>query len=212
LYYLASRFRMKDLESKLAERDAMIRVLQKHTYEKDVSSSSYQSMLGRSPHHTPHPSLHGNSDLGAVLGTSVSREELGKKWTIIYSLKWKSNGLAGDMLLVMTVGGTAWYNMWLFWSPLACVIQLSKPGPLISISNVSSLISKSHCAWQDWNCTSEVTVLTGRYCMNSQWQGHVEELDMLVLTFKRPGWYLNFTVWVTQYLNIIWKVKDKIMT
>ncbi|PSN51424.1 hypothetical protein C0J52_05439 [Blattella germanica] len=68
--------RMKDLESKLAERDAMIRVLQKHTYEKDVSSSSYQSMLGRSPHHTPHPSLHGNSDLGTVLGTSVSREEL----------------------------------------------------------------------------------------------------------------------------------------
>ncbi|KAJ9584719.1 hypothetical protein L9F63_020924 [Diploptera punctata] len=68
--------RVKDLESKLAERDAMIRVLQKHTYEKDVSSSSYQSMLGRSPHHTPHPSLHGNSDLGTVLGTSVSREEL----------------------------------------------------------------------------------------------------------------------------------------
>ncbi|KAJ4433457.1 hypothetical protein ANN_15760, partial [Periplaneta americana] len=68
--------KMKDLESKLAERDAMIRVLQKHTYEKDVSSSSYQSMLGRSPHHTPHPSLHGNSDLGTVLGTSVSREEL----------------------------------------------------------------------------------------------------------------------------------------
>lgn len=62
--------RLKDLESKLAERDAMIRVLQKHTYDKDVSS--YPSMLGRSPHHTPHPSLHGNSDLG----TSVSREEL----------------------------------------------------------------------------------------------------------------------------------------
>ncbi|XP_014216807.1 uncharacterized protein PFB0145c-like [Copidosoma floridanum] len=32
--------RMKDLESKLAERDAMIRVLQKHTYDKDNSSSS----------------------------------------------------------------------------------------------------------------------------------------------------------------------------
>ncbi|XP_012271210.1 uncharacterized protein LOC105694791 [Orussus abietinus] len=32
--------RMKDLESKLAERDAMIRVLQKHTYDKDSSSSS----------------------------------------------------------------------------------------------------------------------------------------------------------------------------
>jgi hypothetical protein len=87
---IPSHFRMKDLESKLAERDAMIRVLQKHTYEKDVSSSSYQSMLGRSPHHTPHPSLHGNSDLGAVLGTSVSREELGKKLSIISSLKRKA--------------------------------------------------------------------------------------------------------------------------
>ncbi|XP_049803934.1 angiomotin-like protein 2 [Schistocerca nitens] len=65
--------RLKDLESKLAERDAMIRVLQKHTYDKDVSS--FPSMLVCSPHHTPHPSLHGNSDLG-VLGTSVSREEL----------------------------------------------------------------------------------------------------------------------------------------
>ncbi|XP_034938444.1 uncharacterized protein [Chelonus insularis] len=32
--------RMKDLESKLAERDAMIRVLQKHTYDKDSSSCS----------------------------------------------------------------------------------------------------------------------------------------------------------------------------
>lgn len=34
------QFRMKDLESKLAERDAMIRVLQKHTYDKESSSSS----------------------------------------------------------------------------------------------------------------------------------------------------------------------------
>lgn len=63
--------RVKDLESKLAERDAMIKVLQKHTYDKDVSS-----MLGRSPHHTPHPSLAG-TDIDHVLGTTVSREELG---------------------------------------------------------------------------------------------------------------------------------------
>lgn len=49
----------------------MIRVLQKHTYEKDVSS-----MLGRSPHHTPHPSLAG-PDIDHVLGSTVSREELG---------------------------------------------------------------------------------------------------------------------------------------
>nr|XP_023014479.1 uncharacterized protein LOC111504207 [Leptinotarsa decemlineata] len=62
--------RLKDLESKLAERDAMIRVLQKHTYDKDVSS-----MLGRSPHHTPHPSL-GGTDIDHVLGSTVSREEL----------------------------------------------------------------------------------------------------------------------------------------
>nr|CAH7761331.1 unnamed protein product [Callosobruchus chinensis] len=62
--------RLKDLESKLAEKDAMIRVLQKHTYDKDVSS-----MLGRSPHHTPHGSL-GGTDIDHVLGTTVSREEL----------------------------------------------------------------------------------------------------------------------------------------
>lgn len=65
--------RVKDLESKLAERDAMIKVLQKHTYEKDVSN-----MLGRSPHHTPHPSL-GGTDIDHVLGAGVSREELGKR-------------------------------------------------------------------------------------------------------------------------------------
>ncbi|KAL3278120.1 hypothetical protein HHI36_013465 [Cryptolaemus montrouzieri] len=62
--------RLKNLESKLAEKDAMIRVLQKHTYDKDVSS-----MLGRSPHHTPHGSLAG-TDIDHVLGSSVSREEL----------------------------------------------------------------------------------------------------------------------------------------
>ncbi|CAG9825130.1 unnamed protein product [Phaedon cochleariae] len=62
--------RVKDLESKLAERDAMIRVLQKHTYDKDVSS-----MLGRSPHHTPHPSM-GGADMDHCLGSTVSREEL----------------------------------------------------------------------------------------------------------------------------------------
>lgn len=72
--------RIKDFESKLAEKDAMIRVLQKHTYDKDVSSTSSFNMLhtGRSPHHTPHTSLHGGTDLDTVLGTSVSREELGK--------------------------------------------------------------------------------------------------------------------------------------
>lgn len=65
-------FRLKNLESKLAEKDAMIRVLQKHTYDKDVSS-----MLGRSPHHTPHGSLAG-TDIDHVLGSTVSREELGE--------------------------------------------------------------------------------------------------------------------------------------
>ncbi|XP_076250098.1 uncharacterized protein LOC143189963 isoform X2 [Rhynchophorus ferrugineus] len=61
--------RVKDLESKLAEKDAMIKVLHKHTYDKDVS------MLGRSPHHTPHASLAG-TDIDLGLGATVSREEL----------------------------------------------------------------------------------------------------------------------------------------
>lgn len=64
--------RLKDLESKLAERDAMIKVLQKHTYDKEVSASYPSIALGRSPHHTPHGSL--NADL---LGASVSREDIG---------------------------------------------------------------------------------------------------------------------------------------
>lgn len=54
----------------------MIRVLQKHTYDKEVSS-----MLGRSPHHTPHPSLAG-TDIDHVLGGTVSREELGTWVTV----------------------------------------------------------------------------------------------------------------------------------
>lgn len=62
--------RLKNLESKLAEKDAMIRVLQKHTYDKDVST-----MLGRSPHHTPHGSL-ASAEIDHVLGSTVSREEL----------------------------------------------------------------------------------------------------------------------------------------
>lgn len=42
---------MKELESKLAERDAMIRVLQKkHTFDKEVSSSYPSISLS---HHSP---------------------------------------------------------------------------------------------------------------------------------------------------------------
>lgn len=65
-----SRKRMKDLESKLAERDAMIRVLQKHTYEKDSSSSSgvgsypaaHSSHSSTSADH--HTALTGTPELG----------------------------------------------------------------------------------------------------------------------------------------------------
>ncbi|ENN73901.1 hypothetical protein YQE_09500, partial [Dendroctonus ponderosae] len=56
----AAQKKVADLES---------RVLQKHTYDKDVS------MLGRSPHHTPHSSL-GGTDIDLGLGATVSREEL----------------------------------------------------------------------------------------------------------------------------------------
>ncbi|XP_012348831.1 angiomotin-like protein 1 isoform X1 [Apis florea] len=64
--------RMKDLESKLAERDAMIRVLQKHTYDKDSSSSSG---VGSYPAaHSSHSST--SADHHTAL---TSTPELGKK-------------------------------------------------------------------------------------------------------------------------------------
>jgi len=63
--------KMKELESKLAEKDAMIRVLQKkHTYDKEVSSSYPSISLS---HHTPQTSLNplNSQDLGQVSTTSV---------------------------------------------------------------------------------------------------------------------------------------------
>lgn len=60
--------RMKELESKLAERDAMIKVLQKkHTFEKEVTSSSYPSMS------TSHHALHSSLNM-----TDLSPEDLGE--------------------------------------------------------------------------------------------------------------------------------------
>lgn len=64
---------MKDLESKLAERDAMIRVLQKHTYDKADSSSS--SGVGSYPAaHSSHSST--SADHHTAL---TSTPELGKE-------------------------------------------------------------------------------------------------------------------------------------
>ncbi|XP_065204499.1 uncharacterized protein LOC135834506 isoform X2 [Planococcus citri] len=65
--------RMKELESKLAERDAMIKVLQKkHTYDKEVTSSSYPSMSIN--HHGLHSSLNmtdlNAEDLGGPASTT----------------------------------------------------------------------------------------------------------------------------------------------
>ncbi|RZF38125.1 hypothetical protein LSTR_LSTR005486 [Laodelphax striatellus] len=62
--------RMKELESKLAEKDAMIRVLQKkHTFDKEVSSS-YQSIS--LSHHSPDlTNVLNADDLGPVSTTSV---------------------------------------------------------------------------------------------------------------------------------------------
>lgn len=64
-------FRMKDLESKLAERDAMIRVLQKHTYDKETSSSSgvCSYPAGHSSHSSTsadHTGLTGTPELGNI--------------------------------------------------------------------------------------------------------------------------------------------------
>lgn len=66
---------MKDLESKLAERDAMIRVLQKHTYDKDSSSSSgvgsypaaHSSHSSTSADH--HTALTSTPELGTIFDT-----------------------------------------------------------------------------------------------------------------------------------------------
>lgn len=64
---------MKELESRLAERDAMIRVLQKkHSFEKDVSGSYPSICLS---HHTPHSSLN---------TTDLTSDDLGK-YNIIYN-------------------------------------------------------------------------------------------------------------------------------
>ena len=66
---------MKDLESKLAERDAMIRVLQKHTYDKDSSCSSG---VGSYPAaHSSHSST--SADHHTVL---TSTPELGMKFSV----------------------------------------------------------------------------------------------------------------------------------
>lgn len=69
---------MKDLESKLAERDAMIRVLQKHTYDKDSSSSSgvgsypaaHSSHSSTSADH--HTALTSTPELGKISDTVLS--------------------------------------------------------------------------------------------------------------------------------------------
>lgn len=64
---------MKELESRLAERDAMIRVLQKkHSFEKDVSGSYPSICLS---HHTPHSSLN---------TTDLTSDDLGKYFMILY--------------------------------------------------------------------------------------------------------------------------------
>lgn len=66
---------MKELESRLAERDAMIRVLQKkHSFEKDVSGSYPSICLG---HHTPHSSLN---------TTDLTSDDLGNKLCFLYKL------------------------------------------------------------------------------------------------------------------------------
>lgn len=70
-FYKLSRnnFRMKDLESKLAERDAMIRVLhKKNSFEKDVSGSYPSICLS---HHTPHSSLNTTDLTSDDLGNCV---------------------------------------------------------------------------------------------------------------------------------------------
>lgn len=77
---------MKDLESKLAERDAMIRVLQKHTYDKESSSSG---VGGYQAAHSTHSST--SADHHTAL---TSTPELGESFdTIDISCTVKTRGL-----------------------------------------------------------------------------------------------------------------------
>ncbi|XP_047354039.1 uncharacterized protein LOC124950769 isoform X2 [Vespa velutina] len=90
--------RMKDLESKLAERDAMIRVLQKHTYDKDNSSSSgvgsypaaHSSHSSTSADH--HTALTSTPELvSSVLGTGSGYGSTGS-YGVTDSYKYRKQG------------------------------------------------------------------------------------------------------------------------
>ncbi|XP_046838363.1 uncharacterized protein LOC124432978 isoform X2 [Vespa crabro] len=74
--------RMKDLESKLAERDAMIRVLQKHTYDKDNSSSSGVGS---------YPAAHSSHSISSVLGTGSGYGSTGS-YGVTDSYKYRKQG------------------------------------------------------------------------------------------------------------------------
>lgn len=70
---------MKDLESKLAEKEAMIRVLQKHTYDKDSSTSSGVSSYPAA--HSSHSST--SADHHTAL---TSTPELGNDFVFLFDL------------------------------------------------------------------------------------------------------------------------------
>ena len=78
---------MKDLESKLAERDAMIRVLQKHTYDKESATGS--GVSGYPTAHSTHSST--SADHHTAL---TSAPELGncKKLYLLFN-SWKNANL-----------------------------------------------------------------------------------------------------------------------
>ncbi|KAL7289828.1 hypothetical protein TKK_0016227 [Trichogramma kaykai] len=87
--------RMKDLESKLAERDAMIRVLQKHTYDKESSASSsyppaHSSHSSTSADH--HTALTSTPELvSSVLGTGSAYVSSGS-YAVSESYKYRKQG------------------------------------------------------------------------------------------------------------------------
>ncbi|XP_057338714.1 angiomotin-like protein 1 isoform X2 [Microplitis mediator] len=90
--------RMKDLESKLAERDAMIRVLQKHTYDKDSSSSSGMGSYpavhsSHSSTSADHTGLTGTPELvSSVLGGTSGYGSTGTSYGVTDSYKYRKQG------------------------------------------------------------------------------------------------------------------------
>ncbi|XP_046396967.1 uncharacterized protein LOC124163899 isoform X2 [Ischnura elegans] len=125
--------RVKDLESRLAERDAMIRVLQKHTYEKEVVFLS-------SPHHTPHASaLHGSSfhSGGGLHSTTLHGNSLHGNSSSLHSNSLHGNSYHGSSLHSSGLHGSSYHDSSSVYRAAAADILATTREELGSVSTAS---------------------------------------------------------------------------